>query len=353
VAWLGSVAAAYLFGQSQAPGQPSAASSAVPDSAALAQIGSGRIEPDRDVDQWEQLRLQQDWEALAAQAVSGDRAAELLLLAQDLGAAGRSADALALLDAFLRQTRSNAALFVQSDLLMMSGQMLAALEPLFQVLDYPETPEQARRARQRLDVIINAREQQLINSDDLAGLVMLFQQLSQRDPGYDRYRLKLAGWLLRSGDLTAARAQARELGSNGVSDAEREALAREIELAGSSLPFLREGPGYFADVVITAPGRSGSGAESVRLLVDTGATTTGISVALLQRLGARHLNRQVRVNTANGVTQMAMYRVSGLRVGNIEIADLEVLALPDPPHGAAGLLGMDVLDQLPKAVGTP
>jgi clan AA aspartic protease (TIGR02281 family) len=91
----------------------------------------------------------------------------------------------------------------------------------------------------------------------------------------------------------------------------------------------------------------------VRLLVDTGATTTGISVALLQRLGARQLNRQVRVNTANGVTQMAMYRVSGLRVGNIEIADLEVLALPDPPHGAAGLLGMDVLDQLPKAVGTP
>jgi predicted aspartyl protease len=349
LSWLASLAAAFLLGRMQLeppPPPPAAAlAGAAPNvGSAAARSDSGRAEI---------LLHQHDWEALAADVWAGNRTAWLLASLQAMAAEGRVNDALALLNAYLQWDRSADVLFVASDLLMMTGQMREALEPLFQILDYPETPEIAQRARQRLNLIINALEQQLINSDDVAGLVLLFEQLALREPGYDRHRLKLAGWLLRSGDIAAARTLTRELGTSGVSDAEREALVRELAVAESPLPFQRQGPGYFAQVDIPAQRRDRAGAQSVRLLVDTGATTTSIGLDLLQRLGARRLDRSARVNTANGITEMATYRISGLRVGELEIPDLVVLALPDPPHDADGLLGMDVLDRLPKAVGTP
>ena len=87
--------------------------------------------------------------------------------------------------------------------------------------------------------------------------------------------------------------------------------------------------------------------------MDTGATTTSLAVDRLTAMGARKLAGRVRVATANGVTEMSTYQLSTLRVGDLEVSDLVVLGLPEPPRGVDGLLGMDVLDRLPKAVGTP
>jgi len=344
VFWLLSLTGAYLLGRQQTP-PPVPPPSAGPDSGVVGQPATAAALYDGG------SRADDDWHALAASARANDTLSQLLTQAQELAAQGRVHDALALVDAYLALDHASAALFVRSDLLMMNGQQATALEPLLKILDYPDSPAVAERARTRLNLIINAYEQQLINSGDVAGLVDFFAKLAAREPAYDRHRLKLALWLLRAGDLEAAQSLSRQLGRVGVTELEVEALNREIALAASPVPFERVGPGYFAEVRVHG-GRFRS-PRSLRLLVDTGATTTGLSADLLHQLGATELERKVRVNTAGGITEMATYRVSGLQIGETHVGELTVLALPAAPHGADGLLGMDVLDQLPKPVGTP
>lgn len=292
-----------------------------------------------------------DWAELASSALVNDAGGELLAGAQGLADSGRGAQAIALVQAYFDLTGDQSALFTLADLLMMDGQMQAALEPLFQVLDYPASLQTAERARRRLDLLINATEQALINGSDTAGLVSFFERLVAREPGYDGHRLKLARWMLKTGDLTAASATLQQTGSNGVSDVERDQLAAEIAAEARVLPIDRVGASYFATVHVVPS--SYASPRSLRLLVDTGATTTSLSTRVLNAIGAQRLPESVRVNTANGVTDMAAYRVDSLQLGDMTVNDLRVLALPSAPGGVDGLLGMDVLDRLPKAVGTP
>jgi len=337
-----SLIAAYWLGVQR--GLPAAAVTA--ESAASPQAAPA-IAP--STEGFDPLLAQGDWPALADFAVANAEQERLVATARSLGAAGRTGEGIALLEAYLDRETSTPALFALSDLLLMQGRMEAALEPLFAVLDYPDSATVAADARHRLNLIINVREQQLVNVDDLAGLVDLYRGLAAREPVYDGHRLKLAAWLLRSGEVEEAQTVFRQVGYVGVTDSEREALAREFELVTASLPFERSGDGYFA--AAAALGRRGE--HPLRLLVDTGASMTGVSAALLERLGAERLARDAQVHTAGGVTRMPTYRLDSLKVGDVDLGEVVVLGLPKSPGDADGLLGMDVLDRLPKLVGMP
>lgn len=354
--WLVSVAAAYQLGRSHWAGAALVQSPAATLQPRLPDSNPVQLSPDSDefpgAVQLDRTALARgDWAQLASDAWTRGAGSELLSGAQQLAESGRGQDAIALVRAYYEVAGDQQALFTLADLLMMDGQMLAALEPLFQVLDYPESPEVGERARRRLDLIITAQEQLLTNAADTAGLISFFQRLVEREPGYDGHRLKLARWMLQSGDLTGAATTLQQTGSNGVTDAEREQLAAEIAAQAQELPIDRVGAGYFATVRVVPS--SYAGTHSLRLLVDTGATITSLSTAVLETMGASRLSQRVRVNTANGVTEMATYRVESLQLGDVTVNDLTVLALPSAPGGVDGLLGMDVLDRLPKAVGTP
>ena len=162
---------------------------------------------------------------------SGD---DLLEQAEALVRDGRPHEALPLLATYLQNSavggseRHSRALFLLSDLRQMTGEVETALTPLFQILRYPPSQATAERARQRLALLVNAREQQLINAEDYVGLVSYFEYLVSEDPAYDGHRLKLARWLLKSGDAVAAEQVIRQTGTMGVTQAEIEALASEI-----------------------------------------------------------------------------------------------------------------------------
>jgi len=141
----------------------------------------------------------------------------------------------------------------------------------------------------------------------------------------------------------------REVGYVGVTEADRAALAREFRVAEAPLPFERVGSGYYADATVGVR----RGERPLRLLVDTGATVTGIAADVLDRLGAERLDRGARVGTASGTVLMPTYRLRSLKIGDLEVGEMVVLGLPTAPADADGLLGMDVLDQLPKLVGMP
>ena len=69
----------------------------------------------------------------------------------------------------------------------------------------------------------------------------------------------------------------------------------------------------------------------VTFMLDTGATTVAMSVADAQRIGLDFEKGQpVRMNTANGVAQGFRVRLSSVRVGDVEVYDVEAIVSPQP-----------------------
>jgi aspartyl protease family protein len=71
--------------------------------------------------------------------------------------------------------------------------------------------------------------------------------------------------------------------------------------------------------------------RSVNFMLDTGATTIALSAADAQRIGLDFSKGQpVRVNTANGVAQGWRVRLNSVRVGDVEVYDIEAIVSQQP-----------------------
>jgi clan AA aspartic protease (TIGR02281 family) len=283
---------------------------------------------------------------------SGDQAAaaglqdRLLRALLDRARDGEVAAARRLLTDYLaRNPHDPEAHLLGSDLLQMQGRPREALNPLFDLLAFASDPDVVAEARERLQLIVTVQETQLGNSGDLGALVRLFEELTLRDPGYDGHRLRLAHWLLRAGRLDEAEAVLAQTGSAGADPEVREELLARLQVARTGLPLERYGNTLHVNARL--------GGAPLRLLVDTGASTTAISRARADDVGAVPTGQRVRVRTAGGVVESEVHRVHGLAVGGVELDSLSVLVLDGPlPQGVDGLLGMDVLERFGGVPGT-
>lgn len=71
--------------------------------------------------------------------------------------------------------------------------------------------------------------------------------------------------------------------------------------------------------------------RSVNFMLDTGATTVALSAADAQRIGLDFSQGQpVRMNTANGIAQGWRVRLSSVRVGDVEVYDVEAIVSQQP-----------------------
>ncbi|MGK6307215.1 retropepsin-like aspartic protease family protein [Variovorax sp. DT-64] len=71
--------------------------------------------------------------------------------------------------------------------------------------------------------------------------------------------------------------------------------------------------------------------RSVNFMLDTGATTVALSAADAQRIGLDFSKgRPVRVNTANGTAQGYLVRLNSVRVGDVEVYDVEAIVSQQP-----------------------
>jgi len=69
--------------------------------------------------------------------------------------------------------------------------------------------------------------------------------------------------------------------------------------------------------------------KAVRFLVDTGATTVAMGVPDAERLGIDYKHGQVgRSNTANGVVTMYLVKLASVRIGDVEVHDVDASVLP-------------------------
>lgn len=71
--------------------------------------------------------------------------------------------------------------------------------------------------------------------------------------------------------------------------------------------------------------------RSVNFMLDTGATTVALSAADAQRIGLDFSKgRPVRMNTANGTAQGYLVRLHSVRVGDVEVYDVEAIVSQQP-----------------------
>ena len=123
--------------------------------------------------------------------------------------------------------------------------------------------------------------------------------------------------------------------------AERTRESTPVKYRTNAIPLERYRSGYLVKISL-------NDRDTLKLLVDTGASMTAVSRESFRRLyrpGFRLLGTQL-FNTANGYTRGDVYRASALalgneRVGAINIAVLELQTMED----IDGLLGMNVLRQ--------
>ena len=69
--------------------------------------------------------------------------------------------------------------------------------------------------------------------------------------------------------------------------------------------------------------------RAVQFMVDTGATGVGLSLADAERIGLDYKKGQpVRVNTANGQATGWLVKLNSVRVGDVEVYDVEAVVSP-------------------------
>ena len=70
-------------------------------------------------------------------------------------------------------------------------------------------------------------------------------------------------------------------------------------------------------------------ARPVQFMVDTGATTVGVSVSDADRIGLKYKHGQaVQVATANGVVPGWKIRLSSVRMNDVEVRDIDAVVTP-------------------------
>jgi len=69
--------------------------------------------------------------------------------------------------------------------------------------------------------------------------------------------------------------------------------------------------------------------RAVTFMVDTGATSIGLSAADAQRIGLSYENgQQIRMNTANGVSVGWRVQLDSVRVGDVEVRNVDAVVSP-------------------------
>lgn len=110
-----------------------------------------------------------------------------------------------------------------------------------------------------------------------------------------------------------------------------QADGRNRPSAGSAIVLTANGDGHFF-----TPGQINGG--SVTFMVDTGATVVSISQADADRLGLNYKNGQRGfANTANGRVPVTTVTLNTVRVGDVEIPNVEAIVIPSQmPHVLLG-----------------
>jgi aspartyl protease family protein len=136
--------------------------------------------------------------------------------------------------------------------------------------------------------------------------------------------------------------------SDAQADVEIGAARRTLALGAGAVRANAGTPSSGSAIVLTA-GSNGHfrttgqiNGKSIEFMVDTGASSVVISQADADRLGLDYKNAPAGMaSTANGVAPFRLITLSAVRIGDVEVANVEAAVIPAPMRGA--LLGNSFL----------
>ncbi len=83
--------------------------------------------------------------------------------------------------------------------------------------------------------------------------------------------------------------------------------------------------------------------KTMQFMVDTGATTVALGMSDAQRLGIDYAKgRPVQMSTANGIAKGWLVKLSSIRIGDVEVYEVDAVVGPNMP---VGLLGNSFLNR--------
>jgi len=118
----------------------------------------------------------------------------------------------------------------------------------------------------------------------------------------------------------------------------------QTDAGGQKIVFYKDLNGHFTvDAKV-------SGTATVRFLVDTGATNVLLTKKDAENVGidTAKLKYDIRVNTANGVTNAAYVLIPKIEIGVIVITDVPAYVSPSNEANDISLLGMSFLNKLKR-----
>jgi predicted aspartyl protease len=198
------------------------------------------------------------------------------------------------------------------------GDGRAAIDRLYEARGHAWDPETRSRLTRRIRVLASGEAKVLHDGGDQAGLLELYQHLTQLEPDHAEYFIGLAGAQHALGDTGAALRSLQLVAHDPVhgaqvtsmlvqlqhslADRTDEAAAPAAGVAG--IPLQRRGNHFLVEA---APGRG----RSLNLLIDTGASMTIVTPAALGQRGIRYSDtgRTGVFSTANGRVRAPIYRI--------------------------------------------
>ena len=324
-----------------------------------------RSTPSGHVDDITRLLQHYEFEAAveryeSAQVQAGDVVAtearmQILSYARQLIAESRFSLAERLLQRFLQAAyRDVEARILLAQVYLGEQDFHAAIDQFYEVKGYAYRPVMLQRISSHIRSMVTELDSSLKQSNDQNALLALYQHLAQLEPDYAPWFIGLAQAQLALDDKAAARRSLLLVSQDADVGAQAQAMLSELTIVlareNSStsqisltevvgIPLHRSGNNFIVDA-IPANG------QSIRLLIDTGASLTILTPDVLEQYGIAYQNtgRSGVFNTANGRVRAPIYKLDSLSVGDWQVNQLEIGVL-DLSGGSNinGLLGMNFL----------
>lgn len=163
--------------------------------------------------------------------------------------------------------------------------------------------------------------------------------LAQRVPWGQAARMALA-WIAIFGVVIIVYSQ-RDSFARIWRDVSRDLIGGGQEVRGDTVRIARSPDGHFwANVTING--------RSLRMLVDSGATSSALSIDTARSLGidVADLGSPVIIGTANGDIEAYRVRMQHMQLGSITAEDLP--AVVSPAFGDTSVIGMNFLSRLDR-----
>jgi len=193
--------------------------------------------------------------------------------------------------------------------------------------------------------MVEVAEHKLVEKQQHYEVIGLYRLLLNLHAEHIPYYLRLTYWLIESGDFYSAEQSLAGAMNDARYQEEVDEFTRLIELGDSgevviSVPITKIGEHFVVPVTI-------NNTYTMELMIDTGATMSVLKTSFVEdNMEDIFLNAgSLTMSTANGTVEGKQLMIESFVLGQHELKNVAVGAVPLPDFKYDGLLGMNVLNR--------